>query len=65
MAKKKEVKQVVLADLGLSREDVKPQIEIVEYSLPEPRQAGKILEGEVEETVAELVNLLHEEAKAI
>ena len=64
-AKKKELKQLGLADLGLSEEDVKPLTEISAYSLPEPRQAGKVLEGEPAETAAELVKLLREEAKVI
>lgn len=58
-AKKKELKQV-----GVSGLDA-PFTEIVEYSLPKAREAGKVLEGEPEETAKELVKLLHEEAKVI
>lgn len=64
-AKKMELKQVGLAELGLSGDDVKPQVEIVEFFLPEQRPAGKTLEGEPEETAAQLVKLLREEAKVI
>ncbi|MDR9756001.1 MAG: hypothetical protein RJR35_04530 [Thermoanaerobacterales bacterium] len=33
--------------------------------LPEPRQAGKIIEGEPAEATVELVRLLREEAKVL
>ncbi len=64
-AKRKELKVVSLADLGLSAEDVAPKAELVQAELPPPRKAGKVLQGEVEEVVAELVKLLQEEAKVI
>lgn len=64
-AKKKETKQVQLSDLNLSAEAVKPLVEAIGYSLPKPRQAGKVLQGESKDTAAELVKLLREEAKAI
>lgn len=62
-AKKKELKIVSAADLGL--EAGSPQVKVLEYSLPPTRQAGRIIEGEPEEAAGELARALREEAKAI
>ncbi len=56
-ARKKELKEVPIADLGI---DQTVQIKIHKIAPPPERQAGKRVE-----TVEELVNLLHTEAKAI
>ena len=69
MAVKKKVIPVwTLADLGVDPASVSESaaaIRFVEFSLPPPRQAGRILEGEPAETARELVRLLHEEAKVL
>jgi len=64
-AKKKEIQIRSLESLGLTSEDLRPRVVIEEISLPPPRPPGKILKGEVSETVQLLVKLLHEEAKVI
>ena len=68
-AKKKELKPVKLGDLGLSEEEVGKRgslTEVLKFSLPPVRQAGKIVEGDTpEEKAASLAKLLREEAKAI
>lgn len=64
-AKKKELKQVTLADLGLTAADVAPKVKVLEYRLPEARKAGKIVEGEPPEAAKQLAKLLREEAKVI
>ncbi|MBW2039546.1 MAG: electron transfer flavoprotein subunit beta/FixA family protein [Deltaproteobacteria bacterium] len=68
-AKKKELKPVKLGDVGLSEDQVGKQgalTQVVKFSLPPVRQAGKIIEGETpEEKAANLAKLLREEAKAI
>ena len=56
-ARKKELKEIPLADLGV---DTSVQVKTVKLSPPAERQAGKRVE-----TVQELVELLHTEAKAI
>lgn len=56
-ARKKELKEMPIAELGV---DVAPRVRIVKLSPPPKRQAGKRVE-----TVQELVNLLHTEAKVI
>jgi len=62
-AKKKELKKLSLADLGLEAEAGKTKI--VGYQLPEARQAGKVVEGEPADTVKQLIGFLTEEAKVI
>ncbi len=64
-ARRKKLDVLSLSDLGLSEDDVKAKVESLKFSLPEERQAGKVLEGEPEDTVKELAKLLREEAKVI
>lgn len=68
-AKKKEIKKMGLADLGLSEDEVGikgSRVKISNYALPPERKAGKIIEGEEPQEVCEkLVKLLREEAKII
>jgi len=66
--KKKVIPEWSLADLGVDAGAVSPEaasIRILDASLPPPRGAGKILEGDPKETAHELVRILHEEAKLI
>jgi electron transfer flavoprotein beta subunit len=64
-AKKKEIRVVSLDSLALSPDDLQSRIETVQVTLPAPRPPGKILTGDVSQTVPELVRLLHDEAKVI
>ncbi|MCL6632413.1 MAG: electron transfer flavoprotein subunit beta/FixA family protein [Alicyclobacillus herbarius] len=64
-AGKKPLTHVTLADLGLSQEDIRPRTEVVETFLPAPKQAGRILSGDLEEQVAELVASLRNVEKVI
>ncbi len=66
--KKKVIPEWTLADLGVdpaSVAETKAFVRFVEFTLPPPRPAGRVLEGEPRETARELVRLLHEEAKLI
>lgn len=56
-ARKKELKEIPLADLGV---DTSPKVKLLKLEPPPKREAGKKVE-----TVEELVNLLHTEAKVI
>jgi electron transfer flavoprotein beta subunit len=64
-AKKKPLSRLDLDDLDLEEEEVQAKTETTEVFLPPKKQAGKILEGELEDQVKELVQLLHSEAKVI
>jgi electron transfer flavoprotein beta subunit len=62
-AKKKEVKTLKMADVGVSESDQK--IRYKNYQLPPPKQAGKKIAGDPATQAKELARLLHEEAKVI
>jgi electron transfer flavoprotein beta subunit len=62
-AKKKEIRDVRAADLGLSLEP--PQLTVVTLEALPPRPPGRIIPGDVKEAARELVRVLREEAKAI
>ena len=67
-AKKKPMETVNAAALGLNAAELGTdgsRISMASLSLPPARQAGKILQGDPQETVKQLVQLLHEEAKVI
>jgi len=65
-AKKMEIPVKSITDLGLT-EDISSIIKIrtEKLSSPPSRKAGKIFQGEPEEVVKELINLLREEAKVL
>nr|WP_290665982.1 electron transfer flavoprotein subunit beta/FixA family protein [Ardenticatena sp.] len=64
-AKKKPLTVWNADDLGLDTDELEPLVEVLTLEPPPARTAGRILEGEPEEVVRELVRLLHEEAKVI
>jgi len=62
-AKKKEIKTLKAADLGVTDSDQK--LRFKNYQLPPPKQAGKKLTGDPATQAKELVRMLHEEAKVV
>lgn len=64
-AKKKELKTLSLADLGLSASDIAAKMKVEKFSLPAARQAGRKLGGEAAQAAQELARLLREEAKVL
>lgn len=64
-AKKKPMDKKTLADLGLDDAQISARVKAISFSLPEARQAGKIVPGEPAEAARELARLLREEAKVI
>ncbi|AQQ52849.1 electron transfer flavoprotein subunit beta/FixA family protein [Planococcus lenghuensis] len=64
-AKKKPLEELEIDDLDLEEDDVEPKIETVDVYLPPAKAAGRILEGELTDQVAELASLLRNEAKVI
>lgn len=62
-AKKKEIKEFKMADVGVSESD--QRIKYKAFELPPAKQAGKKIEGEPAEQVQKLVQLLREEAKVL
>jgi len=61
-AKKKEIKDVKAADLGVATE---PQLTLTKLEALPPRAPGRIIQGDVPTAVKELVRALREDAKAI
>ncbi len=64
-AKKKPLEELELDDLDLDEDDVAAKTKTIEIYLPPKKEAGKILEGDLQERVKELVSLLHSEAKVV
>jgi electron transfer flavoprotein beta subunit len=64
-AKKKLIETKGAADLGLTAERLAPKTRVVALELPPSRSAVKMIEGNADTQVKELLRLLHEEAKVI
>lgn len=64
-AKKKPLETLELDDLDLDEDDVEAKSETTERFLPPEKEAGRVLEGELDDQVKELVKLLRSEAKVI
>ncbi len=64
-AKKKTITTRTPDSLGLTAQDLQPRLTIEDIRMPPARPPGRILTGDVAETVPELVRLLHEEAKIL
>ncbi|HHY22044.1 MAG TPA: electron transfer flavoprotein subunit beta/FixA family protein [Bacilli bacterium] len=64
-AKKKPLETLDLDDLDIDEDDVEAKTKTLEIFLPPQKSAGKILEGELNDQVKELVSLLKSEAKVI
>lgn len=64
-AKKKEIKELSLADIGLSAEDVASGLTVESLSLPRQDRLNKILDGDNTERVALLLSALREEEKVL
>jgi electron transfer flavoprotein beta subunit len=64
-AKKKTIETKDAAALGLSADQLKPKTEVVAMELPAARAAVRLIEGDPDTQVKELLRVLHEEAKVI
>lgn len=63
-AKKKPMERLTIDDLNIDRE-VAAKTSVIETFLPPKKEAGRILSGDVQDQVKELVQLLRNEAKVI
>ena len=64
-AKKKPLETLDLDDLDLDEEDVKAKVRLAGIFLSPAKAAGKLLNGDIEQQVNELLSLLKTEAKVI
>ena len=62
-AKKKPLEEISLDELGLSAKDVK--LHLKDFQLPPEKPPAKMISGDSDQQVAELVRLLREEAKVL
>ena len=64
-AKKKLIETKGAADLGLTAEQLAPRTRVVALDLPPSRSAVKMIEGDPDTQVKELLRVLHDEAKVL
>jgi electron transfer flavoprotein beta subunit len=64
-AKKKTIDVKAAAALGLDAAALAPRTKVTALELPPPRPAVRMIEGDADTQVKELLRLLHEEAKVI
>ncbi|WP_025027973.1 electron transfer flavoprotein subunit beta/FixA family protein [Caldalkalibacillus mannanilyticus] len=64
-AKKKPLERLGAGDIQVNLDQIKPKTETVELFTPPKKEAGRLLQGEKEDQVKELVQLLRNEAKVI
>lgn len=64
-AKKKELREVSLEDLGLNEADVASGVRVEQMSLPRQERLNKVLEGDTGERVQQLLSILREDEKVL
>jgi electron transfer flavoprotein beta subunit len=64
-AKKKPITVVDAATAGLKAEDLAPKTRVTAMELPAARSAVKMIEGDADTQVKELLRILHDEAKVL
>jgi electron transfer flavoprotein beta subunit len=64
-AKKKTIETRDAATLGLSAADLAPRTRVVALELPPARPAVRMIEGDADKQVKELLRVLREEAKVL
>jgi electron transfer flavoprotein beta subunit len=64
-AKKKPLEELEIDDLDLEEDELEPKTKTIDIFLPPEKEAGRVLEGEIDAQVRELVSLLKNEAKVL
>lgn len=64
-AKKKPLEELEIDDLDLDEDDVEAKTNTIDIYLPPEKEAGRVLEGEMDDQVKELVSLLKNDAKVL
>ncbi|MYL41584.1 electron transfer flavoprotein subunit beta/FixA family protein [Virgibacillus salexigens] len=64
-AKKKPLEELEIDDLDLDEDEVAPKSKTIDIFLPPEKEAGRVLEGEMNDQVTELVSLLKHESKVL
>jgi electron transfer flavoprotein beta subunit len=64
-AKKKPLVRLDIDDLDIDEDELQSKSKIVSYYLPKKKEAGRVLKGDIEAQVNELVQLLRNEVKVV
>jgi len=64
-AKKKEIREIPAAQLGVAAEGLAPQVAVESMSLPRQQRLCKVIEGDSAQAVKELVRILNVEEKVL
>lgn len=64
-AKKKEIREISLGDIGLAPDALQPGLVVEAMSLPRQNRLNKILDGETPDRVRALINALRDEEKVL
>ncbi|ASN05059.1 electron transfer flavoprotein subunit beta/FixA family protein [Virgibacillus necropolis] len=64
-AKKKPLEELEIDDLDLDEDELETKTKTIDIYLPPEKEAGRVLEGELDDQVKELVSLLKTEAKVL
>ena len=64
-AKKKEIREVAVGDLGLADGDITADVVVEGMALPRQDRLNKIIEGDNSEVVSQLLGILREEEKVL
>ena len=64
-AKKRPLERLSIQDLGFSQNEIQTKTHVVDRYLPPKKEAGQILEGDLQDQVRELVRVLCHEAKVV
>jgi electron transfer flavoprotein beta subunit len=64
-AKKKEIKEIKIEEIKIDQRTFSPKTKIIKMEFPQEKKQGKILCGEINQQVKELVSLLKQEAKVL
>ena len=64
-AKKKTIERLTIEDLTINHDDIDSKTEVLSQYVPPQKNPGKVLEGELAQQTAQLVDLLRNEAKVV
>lgn len=64
-AKRKPLERLTVDDLAIDEDEIAAKTEVLDVFLPPEKSAGRILDGELDDQVAELIDILRQEKKVI
>jgi electron transfer flavoprotein beta subunit len=64
-AKKKPLERLAIEDLNLSEDDLRAKSKVLDHYLPPKKETGRILKGDFQAQVKELIHILRDQAKIV